>query len=84
MFDRWSTKVFLDSCFVSKSLDWLSLNANGEIQKPFPRSQHLPVIGNVGFIILPIDNPYMSVWISYSCKLVWCHYTKCQRKNLSN
>lgn len=56
---RWSTKTSPDLCFVSEDSDGLPLSVNREIQGLFPRSQHLPVVVDVGIIIPTIDKPFM-------------------------
>ncbi|KAL4153412.1 hypothetical protein QTP88_001245 [Uroleucon formosanum] len=59
---RWGIKSSPDLCFVSEDIDGLPLNVNREILGPFPRSQHLPVIVEVGISIPIIDKPFMPRW----------------------
>jgi hypothetical protein len=78
---RWGTKTSPDLCFVSENSDGLPLSVNREVQGPFPRSQHLPVIVDVGIIIPIIDKPPMLRW--NLCKAEWSMYTKYVEDNIN-
>lgn len=66
---------------MSEDIDGLPLNVNREILGPFPRSQHLPVIVEVGISIPIIDKPFMPRWNLR--KANWTEYTKYIDENIN-
>lgn len=78
---RWGSKTSPDLCFVSVDIDGLPLSVNREILGPFPRSQHLPVIVEVGISIPIIDKPFMPRWNLR--KANWSEYTKYVEENIN-
>lgn len=78
---RWGSKTSPDLCFVSVEIDGLPMSINREILDPFPRSQYLPVIVEVGISIPIIDKPFMPRWNLR--KANWSEYTKYVEENIN-
>lgn len=78
---RWGTSTNPDLCFVTSDKSSQPLQAKRTIQNLFPKSQHRPVIVDIGIHLPRINKPELPRWNLR--KANWDKYTKYVEENIN-
>jgi|UniRef100_A0A2S2QZI9 hypothetical protein len=78
---RWGTYTNPDLCFVTSDKSNQPLQTKRTIQNLFPKSQHRPVIVDIGINLPKINKPEISRWNLR--KANWDKYTKYEGENIN-
>lgn len=78
---RWGTTTSPDLCFVTRDKDDQPLRVSRQILPKFPKSQHKPVVIDIGVNFPRINNPEMPRWNLRKAR--WADYTKYMEENIN-
>ncbi|VVC34569.1 Endonuclease/exonuclease/phosphatase [Cinara cedri] len=78
---RWGTTTSPDLCFVTRDNDNQPLRVSRQILPKFPKSQHKPVVIDIGVNFPRINNPEMPRWNLRKAR--WVDFTKYMKENIN-